>query len=106
MEVVRKDIDKLNAEITIKIQENDYKEQVGVALTKYRKQANLPGFRKGMVPMGMVKKMVGTNLLVEQVNKVLSDSLYKYIGEEKLDLLGNPLPKQADAAAIDWETQT
>lgn len=105
MEVVKKDIDQLNAEITIKIQEEDYKERVENALRRYRKQANLPGFRKGMVPMGMVKKMVGTNLLVEEINRVLSDSLYKYIGEEKLDILGNPLPKQENADAIDWENQ-
>ena len=105
MEVVKKDIDKLNAELTIKIVENDYKKQVEDSLKRYRKQANMPGFRKGMVPMGMVKKMVGTNILVEEINRVLSDSLYKYIGEEKLDILGNPLPKQEDAHTIDWENQ-
>lgn len=105
MEVVKKDIDKLNAEIIINIKEADYKEGLDTALRNYRKQTNLPGFRKGMVPMGMVKKMAGTNLLVDQVNKMLSDNLYKFISENKLDVLGNPLPKQADAAAIDWETQ-
>ena len=55
--------------------------------------------------MGMVKNMVGTNLLVEEVNKVLSDSLYKFISDSKLDVLGNPLPKKEDAAAIDWDKQ-
>jgi len=105
MEVIKKDIDKLNAELTIKIDESDYKKQVDDSLRRYRKQANLPGFRKGMVPMGMVKKMVGTNILVEEINRVLSENLYKYIGEEKLDILGNPLPKQEDAEAIDWESQ-
>jgi len=105
MEVVKKDIDKLNAEITINIKEEDYKENVEAALRRYRKQTNLPGFRKGMVPMGMVKKMVGTNLLVDEINKTLSDNLYKYISENKLDVLGNPLPKQEDADAIDWENQ-
>jgi len=105
MEVVRKDIDKLNAELTIKIVESDYKGQVDSALRKYRQQANMPGFRKGMVPMGMVKKMVGVNILVDEINKVLSDSLYKYISENKLDILGNPLPKQEDADAINWENQ-
>lgn len=105
MEVIKKDIDKLNAELTIKIAESDYKKQVDDSLKRYRKQANLPGFRKGMVPMGMVKKMVGTNILVEEINRVLSDNLYKYIGEEKLDILGNPLPKEEDAKAIDWEKQ-
>lgn len=105
MEVVKKDIDKLNAEITINIKEADYKEKVESALRRHRKQTNLPGFRKGMVPMGMVKKMVGTNLLVDEINKTLSDNLYKFISESKLDVLGNPLPKKEDAAAIDWENQ-
>lgn len=104
MEVVKKDLGKLNAELAVKIEEKDYKEQVDKALRNYRKQANLPGFRKGMVPMGMVKKMVGTNILAEEINKVLSDSLYKYIGDEKLDILGNPIPVQ-EGANIDWDTQ-
>lgn len=105
MEVVKKDIDKLNAEITINIKEADYKDKVESALRRHRKQTNLPGFRKGMVPMGMVKKMVGTNLLVDEINKTLSDNLYKFISENKLDVLGNPLPKKEDADAIDWENQ-
>jgi trigger factor len=105
MEVVKKDIDKQNAEITIKIEENDYKDKVADALKNYRKQANMPGFRKGQVPMGMIKKMVGTNLLVDEINRMLSGKLQSYIGEEKLDVLGNPLPKQEDAENIDWENQ-
>ena len=105
MEVVKKDIDKLNAEITIKIKEDDYKEKLEESLRRYRKQANMPGFRKGMVPMGMIKKMVGVNLLVDEVNRLLSDHLYKYIGENKLDVLGNPLPKQKEGETIDWENQ-
>lgn len=105
MEVVRKDIDKLNAEITIKITEADYQDKVTQSLKDYRKKANMPGFRKGMVPMGMIKKMVGTNILVEEINRTLSDSLYQYIGENKIDILGNPLPKEEDAPTIDWENQ-
>ncbi len=105
MEVVKKDIDKLNAEITINIKEADYKESIESALRRHRKQTNLPGFRKGMVPMGVVKKMVGTNLLVDEINKTLSDNLHKFISENKLDVLGNPLPKKEDANAIDWENQ-
>lgn len=105
MEVVKKDIDKQNAEITIKIEEADYKEKVENALKNYRKQANMPGFRKGQVPMGMIKKMVGSNLLVDEINRILSDKLHSYLNEEKLDVLGNPLPKQEDAENIDWENQ-
>ncbi|MEQ8625402.1 MAG: trigger factor [Vicingaceae bacterium] len=105
MEVARKDIDKLNAEITISIKEEDYKQKVTQSLNRYRKQANMPGFRKGMVPMGMVKKMVGTNILVEEINQILSENLNKYIGENKLNILGNPLPKEDDSKAIDWDNQ-
>ena len=105
MEVVKKDLDKLNAEITIKISENDYKEKVEQSLRNYRKQVNMPGFRKGHVPMGMVKKMVGTNIMAEEINRLLSDKLYAYIGEEKLNVLGNPMPKEEEAKNIDWETQ-
>jgi len=65
----------------------------------------MPGFRKGMVPMGMVKKMVGTNILVEEINQILSENLNKYIGENKLNILGNPLPKEEDGNAIDWDNQ-
>jgi len=105
MEVVKKETGKLSAEIAIKIQEKDYKDQVEKSLKNYRKQVNLPGFRKGMVPMGMVKKMVGTNILVEEINRLLSDKLQNYITEEKMDILGNPLPKEEDSSAIDWESQ-
>lgn len=104
MEVVRKDIDKLNAEITLKISESDYQDKVTESLKKYRKQAKMPGFRQGMVPMGMVKKMVGTQILVEEINRVLSDAIYKYISDEKLEILGNPMPVEKDEQ-IDWDKQ-
>lgn len=105
MEVVKKDTGKLSAEIAIKIEEQDFKDQVEKSLKNYRKQVNMPGFRKGMVPMGMVKKMVGTNILVEEINRLLSDKLQNFIGEEKLEILGNPLPKEDESKAIDWENQ-
>jgi trigger factor len=105
MEVVKKDTGKLSAEIAIKIQEKDYKDQVEQSLKNYRKQVNMPGFRKGMVPMGMVKKMVGTNILVEEINRLLSSKLQNYITEEKMEILGNPLPKEEESKAIDWESQ-
>ena len=105
MEVVKKDTGKLSAEIAIKIQEKDYKDQVEKSLKNYRKQVNLPGFRKGMVPMGMVKKMVGTNILVEEINRLLSSKMQSYITDEKMEILGNPLPKEEEAQAIDWESQ-
>lgn len=105
MEVVKKEIDDLNAEIVITIEEADYKTQVENSLKDYRRTANMPGFRKGHVPLGMVRKMVGTNMLVDEVNKLLNDKIHGFITDEKLDILGNPLPKEDDNAPIDWKTQ-
>ena len=93
--------DDLNGVITITLTPEDYQENVDKQLRGYRKNASLPGFREGKVPMGMIKKMVGTQVLVEEINKVLSDALNKYIIENKLDILGQPLPKENDKP-IDW----
>ncbi|MFK5893809.1 MAG: trigger factor [Pseudomonadota bacterium] len=101
MEITKKDIDNLNAVVTVEIKEADYSEKVKSVLNNYRKTANIPGFRKGHVPMGMVKKQYGKAVLIEEVNKILQDSLHKYLTEEKLDVLGNPLPK--NDTLIDWD---
>lgn len=101
MNITRKDIDNLNAVLTVEIVKDDYSGKVDKMLTDYRKNANIPGFRKGHVPMGMVKKQFGKAVLVEEVNKLLQDALQKYLTEEKLDILGNPLPK--NEAEINWD---
>ena len=101
MNITKKDIDKLNAVLTVKIVKDDYSSKVEKVLTDYRKSANIPGFRKGHVPMGMVKKQYGRTVLVEEVNKILQDSLHKYLTDEKLNILGNPLPK--NESEIDWD---
>ena len=93
MNITRKDIDKLNAVLTVEIGKDDYSAKVDKVLTNYRKTANIPGFRKGQVPMGMVKKQYGRTVLLEEVNKLLQESLHKYLNEEKLNILGNPLPR-------------
>ena len=100
MEINRKNIDKLNAVITVIIQASDYQDQVTKVLSNYKKNANIPGFRKGHIPMGVVKKQFGKAVLVEEVNKILQEKLNNYLKEEKIDILGNPLPK--NEAAIDW----
>jgi trigger factor len=102
MEITKKDIDSLNAVLTVAVKEEDYSGKVQKILTDYRKTANIPGFRKGHVPMGMVKKQYGKAVLVEEVNKVLQEALHNYLTEEKLDVLGNPLPK--NDTQIDWDT--
>jgi len=93
MNITKENIDALNAVVKVDIVAEDYQEKVVKVLTDYRKKADIPGFRKGHVPMGMVKKQYGKSVLVDEVNKLLQDSLNKFITEEKLDILGNPLPR-------------
>jgi len=100
MNITRENIDELNAVVKVEIAKEDYNEKVDKILKDYRKNANIPGFRKGHVPMGMVKKQYGQAVLVDEVNKLLQDALNKYLTEEKLDVLGNPLPKEQDN--FDW----
>lgn len=101
MNITRENIDTLNAVVKVDISKDDYNDKVEKILTDYRKTANIPGFRKGHVPMGMVKKQYGKAVLIDEVNKLIQDALGKYLVEEKLDVLGNPLPKPQDN--LDWD---
>ena len=101
MNITRENIDTLNAVVKIDITKADYSENVEKILTNYRKTANIPGFRKGQVPMGLVKKQYGKSVLADEVNKTLQEALGKYLTDEKLDVLGNPLPIAKDD--LDWE---
>ncbi len=100
MNITRENIDDLNAILKVDIEKEDYQDKVEKILTDYRRTANIPGFRKGHVPMGMVKKQYGKAVLIDEVNKLLQDALGKYLVEEKLDVLGNPLPKSQEQ--LDW----
>ena len=93
MNITKENVDALNAVVKVDIVAEDYQEKVNQVLTDYRKKANIPGFRKGHVPMGMVKKQYGKSVVIDEVNKLLQESLNKFLTEEKLDILGNPLPK-------------
>ena len=104
MNITRENIDALNAVVKVDIAKEDYSDKVEKILTDYKKTANIPGFRKGHVPMGMVKKQYGKAVLVDEVNKLLQDALGKYLVEEKLDVLGNPLPKAQDD--LDWDADS
>lgn len=101
MNITKEQIDDLNAVVKVAINKEDYQDKVEQILKDYRKQANIPGFRKGQVPMGLIKKQYGKAVLVDEVNKLLQDNLGKYLSEEKLDVLGNPLPKQQEN--FDWD---
>ena len=101
MNISKEQIDDLNAVVTVSIEKDDYQNQVDKILKDYRKNANIPGFRKGHVPLGLIKKQYGKAVLVDEVNKLLQKSLSSYLVEEKLDVLGDPLPKnQKD---FDWD---
>ncbi|MCL9808074.1 trigger factor [Flavobacterium luminosum] len=93
MNITKTNIDALNAVVTVEVAKNDYAENVEKVLQNYRKSANIPGFRKGQVPMSLVEKQYGKAVLAEEVNKLLQESLNKFLVDEKLDILGNPLPK-------------
>ncbi|MEZ4810500.1 MAG: trigger factor [Allomuricauda sp.] len=103
MNITKEQIDDLNAVVKVAISKEDYQDKVEKILNDYRKQANIPGFRKGQVPMGLIKKQYGKAVLVDEVNKLLQDNLNKYLTEEKLDVLGNPLPKQQQN--FDWDSE-
>lgn len=105
MNIVRKDIDTSNAVLTVSIEKADYAEKVEKVLRDYRKKANVPGFRPGMVPMNLLKKMYGKSILAEEINKMLSDELFNYIRENEINILGEPLPSEDDQKEIDFATQ-
>ena len=103
MNITRENKDALNAVVTINIEKSDFADKVNNILSDYRKSANVPGFRKGQVPMGLVKKQYGKAVTIDEVNKLLQESLGKYLTEEKLDVLGSPLPTPQDD--IDWDAE-
>jgi trigger factor len=104
MNISKENIDDLNAVIKVKIAPTDYLERYNTALKKYQKKMDMPGFRSGKVPVDLVKKRFGKQIMVEEINDILSQSLHKYISENKIDILGNPLPKID--THVDFEHQT
>ena len=93
MNITKENIDALNAVIKVAVVADDYRVKVDQILSDYRKKADIPGFRKGHVPMGMIKKQYEKSIMIDEVNKLLQDSLNKFLTEEKIDILGNPIPK-------------
>ena len=104
MNIVRKDVDAINTTIGIQVSKSDYAEKVEKQLKEYRKKANIPGFRPGMVPLGLIKKMYGKAILAEEINKIISDSLMNYIKKNDLNILGEPLPNETDQKPINFDT--
>jgi trigger factor len=103
MNIVREDIDALNAILTVQITSSDYTSKVKNALEKHRKTAKIPGFRPGHVPMGLIQKQVGKSVLAEELNNLTNKALNDYIQENNLNLLGNPIPKSENGSTGDFD---
>jgi trigger factor len=103
MNISQEKIDNLNTVVKININPEDYQPRVEKAMKDHAKKAKLPGFRPGMVPVGHIKKMYGKSILVDEINNMLSDTLNKYLDEEKLEVLGQPLPKVDDKKEYNWD---
>ena len=87
--------DKINGLMTLTVEEADYKEEVEKTLKNYRKKANIPGFRPGQAPMGMIKRQIGASVKMDAINKVIGENLQKYIVDNKIQMLGQPMPNEA-----------
>lgn len=101
MNVVKEQIDDLNAILKVELVKEDYLPNVESALKKARKNITMKGFRQGMVPLSLVKKMHGNNVLYDEVNKLVTEQINNHIKEEKLDVLGQPLPKADSSVTLD-----
>ena len=105
MNIVRKDLDQNNAILTVRIEKADYAEKVDKTLRDHRKKANIPGFRPGMVPAGLVKKMYGKAVLAEEINKLVSENMYNYIRENNVNILGEPMPNETEQQSVNFDSQ-
>lgn len=103
MNITQEKIDNLNSVLTVKIEPKDYQERVEKSIKSQAKKAKLPGFRPGMVPPAHIKRMYGKSILVDEINNLLSDSLNNYISENKLEVLGQPLPKVDETREFKWD---
>ncbi len=105
MNITKENVDDLNALLKVHVEPGDYEDRVEEALKDYKKKANIKGFRPGKVPMGMVRKMVGPKAIIDEVNKVVLDAISKYITNENMNILGEPLLSEDHQPEIDWENQ-
>lgn len=104
MNITRNNVDALNAVITIQVAKEDFAGKVETVLKNYKKNADIPGFRKGHVPMSLIKKQYEQAIVFDEVNKLLQESLSEYLTNEKIEYLGNPLPVEKEE--IDWDAAT
>lgn len=105
MEITLNKINATDAKLLVKLNESDYKDNVEKKLKEYSKKASIKGFRPGKVPVGMIKKMYGTSILVDEVNHILGHKVKDYIKDNDVQIIGEPLPVREDADHINWEEQ-
>ncbi|KPK88096.1 MAG: hypothetical protein AMS27_00680 [Bacteroides sp. SM23_62_1] len=106
MNITKENTNELNAVLKLKVEQEDYAQRVENTLKEYRKNVKMPGFRPGKVPAGIVKKLYGRSILVEEINKIISEEISKYLTNEKIKILGEPLPNENTSREIDWDNQT
>jgi trigger factor len=105
MNIIQENIDDLNAVLKIQVEKPDYDEKVEKVLRDYRKKANIKGFRPGMVPIGLIRKMYGKAVMIDEINKVVTDNIQNYLTDQKIEILGDPLPKADEHEDIDFDTK-
>jgi trigger factor len=105
MKITRENINELNAVLKVKVEKTDYEEKVENVLKDYRKKATIKGFRPGMVPIGLVKKMYGRAVKIDEINKCVTENIQKYLTDEKIEILGDPLAKTDEQENIDFDAR-
>ena len=103
MNITQEKVDDLNALVKITLAPEDYTPNVDKAIKEQAKKANLPGFRKGMVPVAHIKRMYGKSILVEEINNMLNENISKYLTDNNVEILGQPLPVQEEEGAYNWD---
>ena len=104
MEITLQNVSDVKGMLTVKLVKADYEPKVEKALKTFRQKANIPGFRPGMVPMGLIKKQYGSSVKAEEINKMLQEAVYSYLKENKVDMLGEPLPNEDQQKQLDFDT--
>ena len=104
MEITLQNVSEVKGMLTVKLAKADYEPKVEKALKAFRQKANIPGFRPGMVPMGLIKKQYGSAVKAEEINKMLQEAVYGYLKENKVDMLGEPLPNEDQQKTLDFDT--
>lgn len=106
MNITQEKIDDLNALLKVEVSTDDYQEKVEKTIKDHQKKMNIPGFRPGKVPTSVIKKMYGKSIMLDEINKIVIDSMYDYLRQNNIDILGNPLPNKEKSSQIDWDNQT